>query len=177
MTIFDILLRVTLVLSGVLVLLHANTRKTILTRDQKPYLIRWTVLSNKWFSLKFHKILMSDEEVPHDHPWSYISVILWGSYIEERFLKSKCHKPNPFNYNTPPIIAEKTYTLSKLYKVGSILWRKGDKLHRLILPNGKFCLTMVITFKKWREWGFMTKDKWIHNAEYLNNSIYRNDFK
>lgn len=134
-------------------------KKTILYRDildniflpsykKTPYLTRYTLLSCKWFTIKIHKALISDPDEPHDHPWNYLSIILWGGYWEETILS-----PNPkslyeklFEYIPPTI---------KWYRPLSILYRKGDKLHKLIIPKGKYCLSLIITFKKWRKWGYL----------------------
>lgn len=121
-------------------------KKTILYRDVNisttdissymniPYLIRYTLLSCKWFTIKIHKALISDPDEPHDHPWNYLSIILWGGYWEEKVIRGCRH--------------DNTYTIKQWYKPLSILYRKGDKLHKLIIPEGKYCLSLIITFKK-----------------------------
>mgnify|MGYP003448137758 CR=1 FL=1 len=34
-----------------------------------PYLVIYTLFTCKWFSIKIHKILISDPSDMHDHPW------------------------------------------------------------------------------------------------------------
>lgn len=111
-------------------------KKTILKREGKPYLIRWTLLTTPWFTIKLHKLLMSDPVDLHDHPWSYMSVILWGGYNEVR-------------------VGAGTYSC-KWFRPGSILLRKASSPHRLeLLPKTKFSLSLIITTGKYRDWGFM----------------------
>lgn len=43
-----------------------------------PYLIRW-VCDFKFFSLRIHHWRGSDDlRHPHDHPWNFWSILLWG---------------------------------------------------------------------------------------------------
>jgi hypothetical protein len=85
--------------------------KRVITRtgvdDEIPYLIRYNLLSTPWFGIKLHKILISDEACEHDHPWSFVSFILKGGYVEQR--------------NGVKI----------LYGPGSILYRPANATHRL----------------------------------------------
>lgn len=115
-------------------------KKVIVREDGKPYLVRWNLFECRWFSIKLHRILISDDDCLHDHPWSFISIILRGGYVEQ---------------------SEKSF---KLYGVGSILFRKATWKHRLIIYQP--ATTLVITFKRVRSWGFWTKQGWIHWANY-----------
>lgn len=105
------------------------------------YMIRWTLLTVPWFSLKIHKFLSSDNDCMHDHPWSFISIILKGSYTEE------------------------TPAGKKLYKSGRVLFRKATYRHRILVD--KPCWSFVITFRHTRRWGFWTKDGWVHWMKYI----------
>lgn len=119
-------------------------RKTVLRiKDANGpiYLIRYSLLTLPWFSIKLHKILMSDDDCMHDHPWSFISIILWGGYAE--------HTPKR----------------KKLYGVGSILWRPNPWIHKLEIFQP--ATTLVITFKKVRLWGFITPSGWKPWYEYI----------
>jgi hypothetical protein len=54
------------------------------------YLVRWRLIQTPWCSLYLHKILTADVPVFHDHPWSFLSVVLRGGYYEWRINK---HNP------------------------------------------------------------------------------------
>ena len=48
------------------------------------YLDRLTLLTTPWFSVKLHKIYRPDQQRDlHDHPWSFLSFVLRGSYVED----------------------------------------------------------------------------------------------
>jgi len=120
-------------------------RKKTLMREGKPYLIRITLLKCPWFSVKIHKALISDPAIPHDHPWNYLSIILWGGYYEE------AQAINPFKaFNSEP----STIWKQRWYGPGSFLYRKGDKFHKLIIPIGRPSISLIFVGKKWRDWGF-----------------------
>ncbi len=131
----------TYILLFILGLFLGQIRKKTLMREGKPYLIRITLIKCSWFSIKIHKALMSDPAIPHDHPWNYLSIILWGGYYEETLVQGA-----PY--------AETMYTRQKWYGPGSILYRKGDKFHKLIIPEGKYSISLIFVGKKWRDWGF-----------------------
>ena len=162
-------------------------KRIIKRRGNVPYLIRWTIIGfgvdSSWFSIKLHNILISDEECLHNHPWTFISIILKGGYTEHT-------KHLPWAYNkagwSDPVISEKNgfHVQHKTFKAGSILYRPAHWSHRLQLPNrlvplmagvlnGDICKekpipvwTLVFTFRKTQRWGFFTKTGWIPNWKY-----------
>jgi hypothetical protein len=66
----------------------------------------------------------------HDHPFAFWSLILWGGYWE----------------NTPKG--------RKWYGPGSLLRRPATWQHRVDLPEGKKCWTLLWIGAKERSWGF-----------------------
>jgi hypothetical protein len=130
------------ILIVILFLWHlVSFKKSVILRDGNKYLIRYTLLKFfGLFSVKLHKIHQSDPSDLHDHPWPYISIILSGGYFEER-KESKIW-----------------------YKPGSILFRKANIPHRLIITD--IVTTLVITGPKFRRWGFVSKDgEWKDHSE------------
>jgi hypothetical protein len=99
------------------------------------YMIRYSLFSCPLFSIKLHRILLSDDDCMHDHPWSFISFILSGGYVE--------HTPKG----------------KRLYGAGSILYRPVPSVHKLEIFQP--ATTLVITFKRVREWGFYTAKGWM----------------
>lgn len=99
---------------------------------------------------RIHELLRSDRDpAPHSHPWSYLTIILFGGYWEERYdddglcISRRWHGP------------------------GSILWRPAGSWHRLDLPPGTTTWTLFITFKKQGSWGFNVGGKTVPWREYL----------
>lgn len=51
-----------------------------LVHEGQLYMRRWVVLLFGW-GVRIHRILLSDgTRHPHDHPWGFVSIVLWGSY-------------------------------------------------------------------------------------------------
>lgn len=127
-------------------------RRVIRRNDGAPYLIRYYLLWTPWWRLRLHHILLSDYDCLHDHPWAFKSIILAGGYTEH--LKVDPKDPD-------------SAVITRWYDRGSVLKRKAEDAHRLELPEGKSCWSLVFMYKRTREWGFFTKAgklwvKWFH---------------
>lgn len=56
-----------------------------LDHPDETYLTRWRIVETPWASLFLHRFDGPDSRpVLHDHPWSFVSIILRGGYQEER---------------------------------------------------------------------------------------------
>lgn len=129
-------------------------------RDTGPYLIRWAI-NTPLFGIKLHHILRSDEDRDlHDHPWSFLSIILLGRYWEHKAVIES----NNCKYDIR--LDGKPATIRTWYGPGSILWRPAPSPHRLELPAGRSAWTLVITSAKKREWGFRTVCGWVPWTDY-----------
>lgn len=140
-------------------------KKIIYRSNEVPYLIRWSIFSTPFFAIKLHKILLSDDACFHDHPWSFISLILKGGY-REYFYTQRFSDDTPIvNCNEP---LNMDYVNFKTVVSGDILFRKANWAHRLELE--KPATTLVITFKKIRVWGFFTPSGWVKFYKYEQGS-------
>lgn len=110
----------------------------------QPYLTRWVLLESRWLKIFLHVFHRSDHDrVLHDHPWAFLSVILWRGYLEET--------PTGKSRKWP----------------GMILFRPAHWTHRVALVDGKPAVSLVICGPHQRPWGFYTPQGWIHWAEYF----------
>ena len=113
------------------------------------------------FNVTLHKIVKSDDPIFHDHPWSYMTIILKGGYWE--------HTP-VFN-NDGKKIAE----FQKWRGPGSVIIRKAKDYHWLELDDSVGpAITLFFMGSQQREWGFLVdntkrKSHWIQWEHYLNN--------
>lgn len=139
-------------------------KKSIITRDDTgPYLVRWTLFGCRFFSVKLHHILQSDDACLHDHPWPFISIILKGGYWEHAPVLEDwyCALPDKISMQIQVWDTER-----KWYKPFSIIRRPALWRHRLELPNKNTCWSLVLTGKPIREWGFWTKQGWVNHEQY-----------
>lgn len=53
--------------------------------DDGLYLTRWRIVQTPWFSLYLHRFDAPDSRPTlHDHPWTFVSLMLRGGYMERR---------------------------------------------------------------------------------------------
>ncbi len=103
------------------------------------YLTRWIfkLFGRKYYLHCFHQ---ADLAEPHNHPWSYTTIILYGGYFE------------------------RTDSGVRWYGPGSILRRKVGWKHRIEIPEGKKVWTLFMPGPKTQPWGFFCKDGFRHHV-------------
>ena len=120
-----------------------KTVKRIRSKKGELHFSRFSYFTCEYFSINKHYIAVSDNEKhEHDHPWNFLSFILKGSYTE---------------------LSNGVLRHRKRF---SIKYMKAVHQHRLYEVNGDYCLTFVITGRRFREWGFPTENGWIENTVY-----------
>lgn len=112
------------------------------------------------FNVTLHKIVRSDDPIFHDHPWSYMTIVLKGGYWE--------HTP-VFNDEGKMITEFQTWR-----GPGSIIKRSASEYHWLELDGEKPATTLFFMGPQQREWGFLVETKkgikrWIRNDHYLSD--------
>lgn len=109
----------------------------VIGSSPQPYLLRWYVIPrNRFFNIYLHCFLRSDDDrALHDHPWSNLSILLRGRYVEHTIAAGGIH-------------------VRREYRAGNWKLRvSGCAAHRLELVDGP-CWTLFITGPKYRTWGF-----------------------
>ena len=121
--------------------------------DNEPYLERYYLFlkdrKSFAFNVVLHRILKSDLDDLHDHPWPWVTIILQGGYWEY----TRLGKP-------------------KWKGAGSVIIRSSRSLHRLELRKDQFggeipCWTLFCMGPKQKDWGFLKNGKWVENTTYL----------
>lgn len=126
-------------------------RRTIVNCDRQPYLTRWYLFRTAPLAIFLHRFHRSDEDrALHDHPWSFITCILWRGYYEHTVHcpcgDQACSFPEPRKKRKWP---------------GMICYRPAEWRHRVELIDQKPAWTLVIRFRERRDWGFWEKTGWI----------------
>lgn len=134
-------------------------KRVIMDRvDNEPYLERYYVFlrDRTWFPFNvfLHKFLKSDPDDVHDHPWPYATLILRGGYYEW----------------VPQFDAQGRKTCEVRHWRGPGHFRicSANSYHRIELDPNVTAWTLFMPGPQKREWGFLVKDNWIHNNDYLN---------
>lgn len=133
---------------------HAQIRGS----DGSLYMDRWYILYfPRLFSIRLHHIVRPDmDRWPHDHPWSFLSIILRGGYREETCTPATFQKDSHNRWVPHDYVHRKRWN-----------WKNNTDLHRITRfdrPGGSW--TLVITGPEQRDWGFMTGDGWISRKEF-----------
>lgn len=132
-------------------------------RQNDTYMVRWVLIGSRTPApntplllqrcVYLHRFLRSDwDEALHDHPWNFTSLILSGGYWE--------HTPAP----TP---ADPMATRRRWYGPGRILKRPATWRHRIELPPGRDCWTLVYRGPKTKSWGFFCRAGFLNWREFL----------
>jgi hypothetical protein len=118
----------------------ANDRSDIGRPVGGTYLTRWTLRGSRFtgtstavFLHHFHR--GDDDSALHCHPWPFTSVILWGGYYEHTLGRDGIIR-------------------RRWYGPGRVLTRKAEHRHRVELPPGRDCWTLVFRGVKERSWFF-----------------------
>ena len=137
---------------------HVGRKRIVMDRqNDKPYLERYYLfLKDRQrfpFNVFLHKFLKSDPDDVHDHPWPYATLILKGGYYEW----------TPIFDNEGKKIAE----TCRWRGPGNFRICSATSYHRIELDPNITAWTMFIPGPQKREWGFLVKNKWVHNDIYL----------
>lgn len=129
--------------------------KEIISKEGVLHFQRFRLLATPWFNIYLHHILRSDEDShPHDHPWHFASLILWGGYRED-WLGA---------YEDWKYWADyKMHTRST--HPGFVVLHHAKDFHHITLKS-KRVWSLVFTFGKRPSWGYQTRQGWIDHKEY-----------
>ncbi len=130
----------------------------------EPYMDRYYLFlkDRKWFpfNVTLHTIKKSDDPIMHDHPWSYLTVVLKGGYWEHTPVFDKSGK--------------KFAEFTQWRGPGSIIKRKANEYHWLELEENTPATTLFFMGPQTREWGFLVETRkgfhrWVKNQHYLTD--------
>lgn len=147
-------------------------------QDGSPYMDRYwllrigtsTVCSTTgemlpWIGLRVHHIRSSDDGTYfHDHPWSFVSLILRGGYHEE----------TPYDgadaaVHVRTCLSGEFYTRES-FEAPALLYRRAEQWHRLRLPEqyrASGTWTLVMTLPKRQSWGFLVNGRKVGYLEFF----------
>lgn len=126
-------------------------REVIGDGGESPYMVRYRIIDTPWFGVYLHHILRSDvDRHLHDHPFSFVSAMLWGGYTEVL---------SRYVFDLPG------HARRLARRAPSICFRNAEDAHHLVLERP--CWTLVLRGPRRRQWGFWTAVGWKSATEYL----------
>lgn len=112
----------------------------------KVQMRRFRIIDTPWFGIYIHTILRPDSAYGfHDHPWSFISIVLSGEFREGLAYEVKTHR----KFSVYRRIAEEMHTILKVTRPVT---------------------TMIFVGPRRREWGIYDPHqggKWMETSEYF----------
>lgn len=117
--------------------------KEIKSKDGELHFRRFLLFGTPWFSVYIHHIYKKDEDKHlHDHPWNYFSMVLKGSYNES------------------------SQDGVRLMKPGNLVFASAERLHKIAFLRTNKVVTLFITGKRKRDWGYKVGDEWVDHKTY-----------
>lgn len=119
--------------------------KEIKSKQNILHFRRWRIFCSKYFNIFIHGIYKEDNDTHlHNHPWNLLTIVLYGSYIEE--LEND-------------ILNKRTFL--------NIGYRNRNKYHKINTLLSKKVYTLAFTFgKRNDDWGYNVNNKHIIFNQY-----------
>lgn len=119
------------------------SRMTIPCKDGLVYLVRLRIFQFPWFGIYLHDIHEDDgERSHHNHPWSFISIVLRGRYVER-----VCEDP----VGAPAITRDRVHERFSVHRMGR------TSAHRIIQASSGL-KTLILVGPREASWGFFEDD-------------------
>lgn len=116
--------------------------KNVIGEGNPPLLVRYILFRTPAFGVFLHKFLRSDyDRALHDHPWPFVSIVLWPGYAEEHDQTTDRAKVTQF------------------HKPFSILLRPAPWRHRVIIGD-RPSWSLVLVGRRCQKWGFYLPTGW-----------------
>lgn len=145
-------------------------RMTLRRTDGQVYLNRWGFSHDRIGGILLHRMDAPDPGVDlHDHPWWFVSIILWGGYTEERAsireAVSRAARADQLDARAGQRNAgvRGTTTRRRWLSVRSM---RLDECHTITETHRSHSWSLVIKGPRLRSWGFYLPDGYMPAAQY-----------
>ena len=119
--------------------------KTIISRAGIPYLRRWQMFRGKAApNVYMHHFLSDDEDCPHDHPFDFWALTLWGKGEEVMYRRRG---------NQVVEVGRRRLC------VGVLRRYRAENIHRICRVKGLRTICLIV--RRRRNWGFWTPSGWV----------------
>ena len=127
-------------------------RSQVITRaDGRVYFRRWRLWRGRFFSIYLHRFMAPDQsDCAHDHPGPFVSLVLWGGYVEEIWPRGD-------------------FTAGERVRRGflSLASREAMHCHRVAACRPGRTWTLVLRGARCPRWGFRTRQgRWVPHQRF-----------
>ncbi len=122
----------------------------------EQYLARLRIIDTPWFGIYLHDIFEPDgNRDPHNHPWSFISIVLRGGYVE--VVLDEPGQERTVGPERPTIKVHKRFSVHRM---------DADSAHRIITAKPRLKTLIIRGRRNPKGWGFFTYDGYVPWQEY-----------
>lgn len=132
--------------------------------DGQVYLDRWGLGHDRIGRVLVHRMQAPDPGVDlHDHPWWFVSIVLWGGYTEQRALIREAPELAQWAERWPTTCRR---GVENERRVGSVQSMRLDECHSITELRRRTCWTLVIGGPRRRGWGFYLPTGFVDERTY-----------
>jgi hypothetical protein len=133
--------------------------------DGLVYLDRWGIGHDRIGRILLHHMSAPDPGRDlHDHPWAFLSIVLWGGYLEVR-ADTRTAVELAKHAQASPLPRAVAGHLVPRFR-GSVRFLGLHECHTIVELYGPTCWTLVIGGPRRRRWGFYTADGYMDEKLY-----------
>jgi hypothetical protein len=131
--------------------------------DGRVYLDRWGLGDDRVSRVLIHRMQAPDPGVDlHDHPWWFVSIVLWGGYTEQR----ADTRSAPVYAGLAEQFPSCTRGVVQERRPGSIRLMRLTECHTITDLRRRTCWTFVIGGRRRRRWGFYLPTGYVDEKVY-----------
>lgn len=139
-------------------------RLTLRRADGEVYLNRWGLSLDRVGGVLLHRMDAPDPGIDlHDHPWWFVSVILWGGYTEQRadirHAQTYARLAESYPEGCTRGVVERRRWLS-------VKTMRLDECHTITNLCRRTSWSLVIKGPRRRRWGFYMPEGWMSEFDY-----------
>lgn len=129
-----------------------NATMAIPCKDGIPYLFRRRLIQTPLFGIYLHDIFEPDaDRHPHDHPWTFYSIVLRGRYTE---------RLHPIPHILPTVSFQQTWRRWSIHRMGR------ETAHRIVRAEPGLKTLIFVGRRRKSGWGFFTEHGWMSWQDY-----------
>lgn len=133
--------------------------------DGRIYLDRWGLSLDRIAGVYLHRMAAPDPGVDlHDHPWTFVTIPLWGGYTEERALSREAQQyamlAEAYPTCTRGVVEERLPRRPRMMRL--------DECHRITHLSRRTVWTLVLRGPRRRSWGFFEPGGWVRAQNEAN---------
>lgn len=107
------------------------------------YLTRWRLIQTPWWGIYVHRFDGPDPRTTlHDHPWSFLSIVLRGGYIERR-------------------LDQMTMKVNEHHRIRFLNYMPRGGAHAITHLRRVPAWTLMLVGRRYRTWGYLEPYSWV----------------